>query len=179
MTTRVRSLLPADWPTVREIYAEGIATGNATFESKPPSWEDFDHRKLPDHRFVAVTDPGQVVGWIAVSRTSSRAVYRGVVEHSVYVASAARRTGVGRRLLQELVRSSEAAGIWTIQSSIFPEHESTIALHRIEGFRIVGTRERIAQMSHGPLKGRFRDTVLLERRSPTVGSAPHDSSVPS
>ncbi len=168
MAVTVRSLTAEDWSSVREIYAEGIATGNATFEAKPPSWEDFDRGKLPDHRFVAVDESGAVIGWIAVSPTSSRAVYRGVVEHSVYVAARARRVGVGRCLLDELVRSSEAAGIWTIQSSIFPENEATLALHEVAGFRLVGTRERIARMTYGPYLGRFRDTLLVERRSPVV-----------
>ena len=170
MAVTVRSLTATDWPAVRAIYAEGIATGNATFEAEPPSWEAFDQGKLPGHRFVAVGESGAVIGWIAVSPTSTRAVYRGVVEHSVYVAGAARRQGVGRRLLQELIASTEAAGIWTIQSSIFPENEPTIALHRTEGFRVIGTRERIAQMAYGPSAGRFRDTLLLERRSAITGS---------
>lgn len=171
MAVTIRPLTATDWPSVREIYAEGIATGDATFEAEPPSWEDFDRSKLPDHRLVAIDNSGAVIGWIAVSPTSSRAVYRGVVEHSVYVASRARRVGVGRRLLDELVRSTEAAGIWTIQSSIFPENEPTIALHRTEGFRVIGTRKRIAEMSYGPFAGRFRDTLLLERRSSVVGPA--------
>ena len=170
MAVTIRPLTAPDWPSVREIYAEGIATGNATFEAEPPSWEDFDHSKLSDHRFVAVGDSGDVIGWITVSPTSSRAVYRGVVEHSVYVASAARRKGVGRLLLQELVTSTEAAGIWTIQSSIFPENEATLALHRSAGFRLVGTRERIARMTYGPHADRFRDTLMVERRSTVVES---------
>ena len=170
MAVTVRRLLSTDWQHVRAIYAEGIATGNATFEAEPPSWEDFDRSKLLDHRFVALDDDQVVIGWIAVSPTSSRAVYRGVVEHSVYVAAHARRAGVGRRLLQELVRSTESAGIWTIQSSIFPENEATLALHSSIGFRLVGTRQRIARMTYGPYLGRFRDTLLVERRSPVVES---------
>lgn len=168
MAVTVRPLKATDWPSVRQIYAEGIATGNATFEAEPPSWEDFDLGKLPDHRFIGMDESGAVTGWIAVSPTSTRAVYRGVVEHSVYVASRARRAGVGRRLLDELVRSTEAAGIWTIQSSIFPENEATLALHEAAGFRVVGTRERVARMTYGPYSGRFRDTLLVERRSPVV-----------
>jgi phosphinothricin acetyltransferase len=169
VTVAVRPLVAEDWPSVRAIHAEGIATGNATFEPEPPSWEDFDRARLPAHRFVALDGHGSVIGWVAVSPTSSRPVYSGVVEHSVYVARSARRGGVARRLLEHLVASTEADGIWTIQSSVFPENEATIALHMALGFRIVGTRERIALMSYGPFAGRFRDTVLLERRSGIVG----------
>ena len=148
----------ADWPTVEEIYAEGIATGDATFETAPPTWEEFDVGRLAEHRFVAVSD-GRVVGWVALSPTSSRACYAGVVEHSVYVTAHARGSGVGRALMQHLIESSERAGIWTIQTSIFPENEASVALHERLGFRVVGRRERIAELS-----GTWRDTVLLERR---------------
>jgi L-amino acid N-acyltransferase YncA len=164
----VRPLLPGDWNEVRAIYAEGIATGHATFEAEPHSWEDFDRGKLREHRYVA-TDERGVIGWVAVSPTSSRAVYRGVVEHSVYVAGSARRGGVARRLMEQIIASTEADGIWTIQSSVFPENEATIALHKALGFRIIGRRERVALMSYGPLAGRFRDTLLLERRSTIAG----------
>ena len=159
----------AHWPQVEAIYAAGIATGHATFEATTPSWEAFDAGHLPDHRHVCLDDDGRVVGWAAVSPVSARAVYDGVVEHSVYVAQAARGCGVGRVLLDELIRSTEAAGIWTIQSSVFPENAASLALHRAAGFREVGTRRRIARMSAGPLAGQWRDTVLLERRSGTVG----------
>jgi phosphinothricin acetyltransferase len=145
---------------VEAIYAEGIATGEATFETEPPSWEEFDTSRLDDHRFVAVEEEA-VVGWTAVSPTSSRECYAGVVEHSVYVAEHARGRGVGRELMDALVASADAAGIWTIQTSVFPENAASVALHERVGFRVVGRRERIAQLA-----GVWRDTLLLERRSP-------------
>jgi L-amino acid N-acyltransferase YncA len=159
----IRGLTREDWPRVEAIYAEGIATGDATFETTPPSWEEFDASRLADHRFVAVDD-GEVVGWVAVSPTSSRECYAGVVEHSIYVAEAVRGRGIGRLLMEVLLASTDTAGIWTIQTSVFPENEPTLALHESVGFRVVGRRERIAQ-----LDGIWRDTLLLERRSPTVG----------
>jgi L-amino acid N-acyltransferase YncA len=152
----------ADWPAVERIYAEGIATGDATFETAPPSWEEFDSGRLREHRLVAVED-GEVVGWAALSPTSSRACYAGVVEHSVYVAASARGRGIGRALLEALVTSADAAGLWTIQTSVFPENEASLALHERVGFRVVGRRERIAQ-----LDGVWRDTILLERRSASI-----------
>jgi len=156
------------WPGVAAVYAEGIATGHATFEAEVPSWAGFDASRSSAHRWVALRD-GAVVGWAAVSPTSTRAVYAGVVEHSVYVAASARGHGVGRALLDALVTSTEAAGIWTIQSGIFPENVASLALHRSVGFRVIGTRERIGRMTHGPLAGQWRDVRLLERRSPVVG----------
>jgi L-amino acid N-acyltransferase YncA len=153
----------ADWPAVEAIYAEGIATGDATFETEPPSWEEFDAGRLRDHRLVAV-EAGEVVGWAALSPTSSRACYAGVVEHSVYVAASARGRGVGRALTEALVDGAGVAGLWTIQTSIFPENAASVALHESVGFSVVGRRERIAK-----LDGVWRDTLLLERRSPVVG----------
>ena len=147
-----------DWPAVEAIYAEGIATGNATFEARTPSWAEFDAGRLPEHRLVAV-DGGLVVGWAAVTPTSARDCYAGVVEHSVYVSSDARARGVGRALMDALVASTERAGIWMIQTSVFPENEASLTLHERLGFRVVGRRERIAQ-----LDGVWRDTLLLERR---------------
>jgi L-amino acid N-acyltransferase YncA len=152
----------ADWPRVEEIYAEGIATGDATFETAPPSREEFDAGRLRDHRLVA-TEAGEIVGWAALSPTSPRACYAGVVEHSVYVAEAARGRGVGRALLEALIAEADTAGLWTIQTSIFPENVASVALHERVGFRVVGRRERIAE-----LDGAWRDTLLLERRSPPV-----------
>lgn len=152
------------WPQVREIYAQGIATGDATFQTEPPEWPDWDAAHLLAHRWVDVED-GAVLGWTAVSPTSTRAVYRGVVEESVYIADGARGRGVGRRLLEALIASTERAGIWTIQTGIFPENTASLALHARAGFRTVGTRERI-----GLHHGRWRDVVLLERRSATVDS---------
>jgi phosphinothricin acetyltransferase len=159
----IRAMRAADWPAVERIYAEGIATGDATFELRPPAWEEFDVSRLSGHRLVAVEN-GTVVGWAALSPTSSRECYAGVVEHSVYVAERARRRGVGRALLQALVEGADGAGLWTIQTSIFPENEASLALHRDLGFRVVGRRERIAQRD-----GVWRDTILLERRSARVG----------
>lgn len=161
---RLRPMQDADWPAVHAIYAEGIATGHATFETDVPSREIWDAAHLADGRVVAERD-GQVVGWAALSPVSSRCVYRGVAEVSVYVAAAARGSGVGRALLDALVRASEAAGIWTLQAGIFPENEASAALHRALGFRLIGVHERL-----GVLGGVWRDVALYERRSPSVGS---------
>lgn len=166
----IEPLTPGDWPAVRAIYADGIATGHATFEAEPPEWPAFDAGRLPAHRLVARAAGGEVLGWAAVSATSSRPVYAGVVEHSVYVAAAGRGRGVGRLLLDELIASTEAAGIWTLQSAVFPENTASLRLHEAAGFRVVGRRERVARMPYGPLAGRWRDTVLLERRSATPGN---------
>jgi L-amino acid N-acyltransferase YncA len=156
---QVRRLRDDDWYAVRDIFEEGIATGNATFESEAPSWDDWDASHHPEHRLVGELD-GRVVGWAALSPTSRRRCYEGVVEDSVYVAGSARGRGVGQALLSELVARSERAGIWTIQTGIFPENTASQALHGACGFRVVGLRERI-----GRLDGRWRDVVLLERRS--------------
>lgn len=153
------------WPEAERIYSEGIATGHATFAAETPSWEEFDASRLSGHRLVAV-DGGDVLGWIAVTATSSRPVYSGVVEHSLYVAQQARGRGVGRSLLEALIDDTERAGIWTIQSGIFPENVASLRLHEALGFRTVGTRERVGLMTHGPLAGTWRDVVLVERRSP-------------
>jgi L-amino acid N-acyltransferase YncA len=150
---------------VLAIYQQGIDEGNATFETRAPTWPDFDRAKLAEHRFVAVAEDGTVLGWVAASATSGRCVYAGVVEHSVYVSREARGRGVGRALLDALIASTEAAGIWTIESGIFPENAASIALHRAAGFREVGVRERLG--CHG---GVWRDVVLLERRSAIAGT---------
>ena len=160
----VAVLTAEHWPDVERLYVAGIATGHATFEAGPPTWEQFDKDKLPDHRFVALDDDGTVLGWVAAYRVSARSVYAGVVEHSVYVDPAARGRGVGRVLLDTLLRSAERSGIWTVQSGIFPENTASLALHAAAGFRVVGTRERIARMTYGPMEGRWRDVVLLEKR---------------
>ena len=159
----IRSLSPADWPAVRHIYAEGIATNNATFEQTAPDWDGWDAGKLAHPRLVAELE-GAVVGWAALSPTSKRHVYRGVTEVSVYVAAAARGQGVGRALLAGLVEQSEAAGIWTLQAGIFPENAASVHLHEQAGFHIVGRRERIGQMHCV-----WRDVLLMERRSRVVG----------
>ncbi|WP_306912495.1 GNAT family N-acetyltransferase [Arthrobacter sp. B3I9] len=159
---------PADWQQVRSIYQEGIDTGHATFESFAPDWEHFDQSRLPGHRHVAASGDGTVVGWAAVSPVSARPVYAGVVEHSVYVASTARGLGIGKALLQALIDSTENDGIWTIQASVFPENEASLKLHLTTGFTIVGRRRRIARMTYGPLNGQWRDTLLIEHRSPSI-----------
>ncbi|MCX2182214.1 GNAT family N-acetyltransferase [Streptomyces sp. SKN60] len=148
---------------VLAIYQAGIDEGNATFETAAPTWERFDAARLPRHRFAAVDETGRVHGWVAASKVSERAAYAGVVEHSVYVHPDARGRGVAASLLKALIDSTEAAGIWTIQSGIFPENAASLAVHQRAGFRIIGTRERIA-LHHG----RWRDTVLVERRSPHI-----------
>ena len=155
---RIRELRAEDWPAVEAIYAEGIATRNATFETETPTWAEFDAGRLRDHRLVAI-DGDRIVGWAAFSAASSRACYAGVVEHSVYVASEYRGRGIGRTLLEALVHSADSGGIWTIQTSVFPENEASLALHERVGFRVVGRRERIAQLDDV-----WRDTILLERR---------------
>jgi L-amino acid N-acyltransferase YncA len=147
---------------VLDIYRLGIATGDATFETEPPSWEHFTATHLSAHRYVAV-EGEPVLGWIACGPVSERCVYAGVVEHSVYVHPDARGRRVGRALLEALIGSTEAAGIWTIQSGIFPENTASLALHRRAGFRVIGTRIRI-----GRHHGVWRDVVLVERRSPVV-----------
>lgn len=148
---------------VLEIYRLGIATGNATFETEPPGWTRFTAARLPGHRFVALGADGSVAGWVACGRVSERPAYAGVVEHSVYVHPGARGQGVGRALLTALITATEAAGIWTVQSGIFPENAASLALHTACGFRVVGTRERV-----GRHHGVWRDVVLIERRSPIV-----------
>lgn len=154
----------ADWPRVRDIYLEGIATGHATFEIEAPSWEWWNAAHLPFARLVA-RHAGDIVGWAALSPVSQRCVYGGVAEVSVYVSSASRGAGLGRVLLCALIEASERNGIWTLQAGIFPENTASIALHLVSGFHEVGRRERI-----GKLNGVWRDTILLERRSKTIGT---------
>ena len=148
----------ADWPTVEEIYAEGIATSAATFETEPPDYVAFDASHHREHRLVAVEN-GHIVGWAALAPTSSRACYAGVAESSVYIAESARGRGIGRGLMEALIAGAEAGGVWTIQAGMFPENAASLALHEHLGFRLVGRFERIAQ-----LDGIWRDTVLLELR---------------
>jgi L-amino acid N-acyltransferase YncA len=155
----LRELTREDWPVVKAIYEQGIAGGQATFETEAPAWEDWDRTHLEGHRLVALQD-GEVVGWATLSPVSERCVYEGVVESSVYVADSAQGRGVGRALMEELIRRAERDGIWTIQAGIFPENEGSIELHKRCGFRVVGTRERL-----GKHHGTWRDVVLLERRS--------------
>ncbi|HYT31287.1 MAG TPA: GNAT family N-acetyltransferase [Thermoanaerobaculia bacterium] len=154
---------PADWKAVRRIYLEGIASRHGTFEEKAPTWRKWNesHRRKP--RLVAIAN-GRVVAWAAVSPVSGRSVYAGVAEVSIYVAASARGLGIGRVLLSELVRAAEEAGIWTLQAGIFPENRASLAIHRRSGFRKVGRRERIGKQG-----AVWRDVVLLERRSRTIG----------
>jgi L-amino acid N-acyltransferase YncA len=161
----IEALTDAHAGEVLAVYQSGIDEGDATFETAAPTWEEFDASKLPEHRFVAVErrPAGRVLGWIAVSPVSSRPVYAGVVEHSVYVHPAARGRGVARALLDTLIASTEAAGIWTIRAGVFPENTASIALHLRAGFRVLGTSERL-----GKHHGVWRDVRYLERRSPVV-----------
>jgi len=161
-TTTIETLRPEHWPGVARVYEEGIATRNATFETEVPRWDAWDSSHLVEHRFVALRE-GVVVGWAAVSPVSSRCCYAGVVENSVYVAEAARGQGVGKRLLEELIASTEAAGIWSIEAGMFPENQGSIRLHEAVGFEKVGTHKRL-----GKLDGIWRDVLLLERRSPRI-----------
>jgi L-amino acid N-acyltransferase YncA len=158
----VEPLHAGHWPAVRAIYAEGLLTGHASFETEPPSWEEFQTGHLPDHRLVA-HDGREVLGWAALSPVSDRCAYQGVAEDSVYVAERARGRGVGGYLLSQLVRRAEEAGIWTVQAGIFPENEASVALHHACKFRTVGVRERL-----GRYHGVWRDVLLLERRSGSV-----------
>ena len=163
----IQPLSAAHWPAVRAIYEAGMATGNATFETQAPAWAAWDAAHLAHSRLVAVADDGATVrGWAALAPVSGRCVYGGVAEISIYVAAEARGQGVGRQLLTALIAASEAHGIWTLQAGTFAENTASLGLHTRAGFRIVGYRERIGQ-HHGT----WRNTVLLERRSPTVGTA--------
>jgi L-amino acid N-acyltransferase YncA len=159
----IRTLTEDDWDVVCSIYLDGIATGQATFETRAPSWSEWDTNHLPVPRLVATSEK-RVVGWAAISPVSARAVYAGVAEVSVYVENDSRRKGIGGRLLERLVVESETKGIWTLQASIFRENVASITLHKRCGFREVGRRERI-----GKIDGVWRDTMLLERRSKLVG----------
>jgi L-amino acid N-acyltransferase YncA len=164
---RIAPLVREHWPNVRRIYAEGIATGDATFEREAPDWGHFDRSHRPECRLVAIDDgTGAVVGWTAISLTSSRSVYSGVAWESVYVSAEARGRGVGRALLEALIEASEGAGYWTLQAGVMVENEASLRLHERVGFRRVGVQHRIGRDA----TGRWRDRVLLERRSETIGT---------
>ncbi len=163
VTLTIAPMAVDDWPAVLEIYRQGIAAGDATFETDAPEWAAWDGGHLQTARLVA-REGGEVVGWAALSGVSDRCVYGGVAEVSVYVATGAAGRGVGSSLLRALIAASEEAGIWTLQAGIFPENQASIALHRRHGFRPVGIRERL-----GRHHGRWRDVALLERRSSRIG----------
>jgi L-amino acid N-acyltransferase YncA len=163
---QVVPLLEEDWPSVRAIYEEGIAMGDATFETSSPDWPTWDRAHRPDGRFVARDGGGTILGWIALTSYSGRSVYAGVADLSIYVAATARGRGVGRALLEALIAHAESSGIWTLQAGVFPENAVSLRLHEGLGFRRVGVRERIGRDA---TTGRWRDVVLLERRSRTLG----------
>lgn len=162
MTIHTRKMTPEDWPAVASIYAEGISTGNATFQADVPSWDDWDHTHVKSCRIVALVGD-EVAGWAALSPVSGRCVYGGVAEVSVYVGEAFRGQGIGLQLLRELVVESENNKFWTLQAGIFPENTGSVRIHEKAGFRIVGRREKIGRMHDV-----WRDTLLLERRSAVV-----------
>lgn len=163
MVVRIDDMAATDWPDVARIYADGIEDGDATFEATVPAWEEWDSSHLAAPRLVA-REGEAVTGWAALAPVSRRPVYRGVAEVSVYVARAARGRGVGGTLLSALVERAEAVGVWTLQAGVFPENRASVALHRACGFREVGCRERL-----GRHRGVWRDVLLLERRSASVG----------
>ncbi len=161
----IRPMRADDAAEVLAIYQAGLDGGQASFETTAPDWEQFDAGRLPRHRYVAADDSGRVLGWVAASPVSGRRVYAGVIEHSVYVDPARHGQGIGGALLRALTESAEDAGIWTVQSGVFPENAASLRLHERAGFRVVGVRERL-----GCHHGRWRDVVLLERRSRVVGA---------
>jgi L-amino acid N-acyltransferase YncA len=163
MQCQIIPMTPTDWPAVRAVYEEGIATGNATFEKSAPEWDAWDAAHLPHSRLVAHS-AGEVLGWAALSPVSSRCVYAGVAEVNIYVVARARGRGIGLALLSALVEASERENVWTLQAGIFPENAASIELFRKAGFRVLGKRERLGQMN-----GRWRDVILMERRSQIAG----------
>jgi L-amino acid N-acyltransferase YncA len=164
MAVQIQPMSPDDWASVRDIYAQGIATGDATFDTEPPaSWADWDAGHLEACRLVAREGSGEVVAWAALSPVQRKSAYRGVAEGSLYVCQDVRGTGVGRQLSQAMIEAADAAGIWTVELWIFPENRASISLCESLGFRIVGVRERI-----GKREGRWRDVVVMERRSDRV-----------
>lgn len=156
-------MTPEHWDAVKKIYEEGLATGNASFQVSVPSWKEWDNAHIANSRLIAI-DKNQVLGWAALTAVSGRCIYAGVGEVSVYVSENARGKGIGKRLLQSLIKESEKNNFWTLQAGIFPENIASIKIHEACGFRIVGKRERIGKMN-----GAWRDTILLERRSTKIG----------
>ncbi len=157
------SMQPHHWKKVSDIYTMGIATGNATFQPDVPAWEEWDRAHVENNRLVAVED-NKVLGWAALTAVSGRCVYAGVAETSVYVDDSASGKGIGKKLLMALINESERDNFWTLQAGIFPENIASVKIHQDCGFRIIGKREKI-----GKMKGVWRDTLLLERRSAVTG----------
>lgn len=164
----IEKMKPADWPRVRQIYLEGINTGHATFEVEVPDWSEWDARHLKDPRLVARINQ-ELAGWAALSPVSTRKVYAGVAEVSIYIGENFRMQGIGSALLAALITASEQHGIWTLQAGIFPENQASINLHLQHGFQILGRRKKIGKMTFGEFSGTWRDVVLMERRSKLVG----------
>jgi L-amino acid N-acyltransferase YncA len=165
MDYAIETMLPGDWPAVRRIYEQGISTGDATFDTQATDWEAWNAGHLEACRLVARDGAGEVVAWAALSPVQRKSAYRGVAEGSLYVREDVRGSGVGRALTEAMIAAAEEAGIWTLELWIFPENEASIALCESLGFRIVGVRERIGQR-----EGRWRDVVVMERRSPLAGA---------
>lgn len=165
----IRAMTPDDGDCVVDIYGRAITSGHATFQENPGSWADWDSGHLPECRLVAVNDDGLVVGWAGLSGVSSRCVYRGVAEISVYVDPENHGQGIGKALLRALIDASEAEGIWSLEAGIFPENVASLAIHQSLGFEEIGRRRGLGRMSYGPMAGQWRDVMLLQRRSTTVG----------
>jgi L-amino acid N-acyltransferase YncA len=159
---------PRNWAQVQSIYLEGIRTGNSTFEADAPDWNKWDSTHLPEHR-LAIRAGDKILAWAALSPVSGRLVYSGVAEVSIYVAEGYRGKGIGSILLDALIDSAEKAGLWTLQGGIFPENRASLALVKKHGFREVGRRKKLGKMTHGSLAGKWRDVILVERRSTVTG----------
>jgi len=168
MKFNIEEMKPADWPRVRQIYLEGINTGHATFEAEVPEWNEWDACHLKDPRLVAIVNH-KVAGWAALRPVSTRKVYAGVAEVSIYIGEDYRGQGIGSALLNALIGASEKYGIWTLQAGIFPENQASINLHLQHGFQILGRRKKIGKMTFGELSGVWRDVILMERRSKSIG----------
>jgi L-amino acid N-acyltransferase YncA len=165
----IDTMKPEDWEQVRQIYLEGIATGNSTFEADAPDWDKWDCTHLQEHRLVARAN-GRIVAWAALSPVSTRCIYSGVAELSIYVAATHRGKGIGSTLLKAIISSTEKAGLWTLQGGIFPENTPSLSLVKKHGFKEIGRREKIGKMTYGDLAGTWRDVILVERRSTVAGT---------